>query len=169
MPDGRPSPVLFACLVLLFLAVRKHRAGENHMWDGPVTSCAWFNTYGNGVKRGNSGTSSILPIANTAGASGGGRKNYSRSPYANGRPTRTPTGNSQKPEKPLPSHPPMRQHSGSTGRSTLIGSHTTNEFERGNMMNPSMPRHGSRLIFELLMELHDAAHVCWGDDLMSGE
>jgi len=40
----------------------RHSKGDEHMWHGPVTSCAWFNSYGNGVKRNNSGGSSILPI-----------------------------------------------------------------------------------------------------------
>ncbi|KAF5388115.1 hypothetical protein D9615_000422 [Tricholomella constricta] len=137
--------ILLACIGLLILAVRRHKMGDDHMWHGPVTSCAWFNSYGNGVKRGNSGTSSILPIAGVSGAVSGGRKGYSerRSPYANGRPAgHTGTGSS----KPLPNSPPMRQLSGNSGKSTLIGSHSTNEFERGNMMNPNVGRQtrGSR-------------------------
>lgn len=135
--------VLIFCLGLLFLAIRRHNKGDEHMWHGPVTSCAWFNDYGNGVKRGNSGTSSILPIADVSGATSGGRKGYSerRSPYANGR----PTGRTGSSEKPLPNGP-MRQLSGNSGKTSLIGSHTTNEFERGNMMNPNISRttRGSR-------------------------
>jgi len=132
--------VLLFCLGLLFLAIRRHNKGDEHMWHGPVTSCAWFNNYGNGVKRGNSGTSSILPIAAVSGAPSGGRKGYSerRSPYANGRPT-------ARTEKALPNGP-MRQLSGNSGKTSLIGSHTTNEFERGNMINPNISRttRGSR-------------------------
>lgn len=37
--------VLASCLILLVLALRRHRNGDVHMWHGPVTSCAWFNTY----------------------------------------------------------------------------------------------------------------------------
>jgi len=123
--------VILFCLGLLFLAIRKHKKGDEHMWYGPVTSCAWFNSYGNEVKRGNSGSSSILPIT-------GGQRNFSGGrggPYANGR----PTGRRGVSEKPLPQGP-SRQTSGS---SSLIGSHSTNEFERGGMMNPNT-RRGSR-------------------------
>jgi len=56
--------VLFACLALLFLAVRRHRKGDEHMWHGPVTSCAWFNSYENTKQtRGKTSSSSILPVA----------------------------------------------------------------------------------------------------------
>ncbi|RXW25310.1 hypothetical protein EST38_g613 [Candolleomyces aberdarensis] len=37
--------IIASCLILLFLAVRRHRNGDVHMWHGPVTSGAWFNTY----------------------------------------------------------------------------------------------------------------------------
>jgi len=40
--------VLGSCFILLFLAWRKHRNGDTHMWHGPVTSCAWFNSYSAG-------------------------------------------------------------------------------------------------------------------------
>jgi len=116
--------VLLFCLTLLFLAVRRHNKGDEHMWHGPVTSGAWFNSYGN-VKRNNSGSSSILPITGSqrkyAGERGG--------PYGNGR----PTGRRVYSEKPLTS--PKRQPS---GNSSLIGSHSSaNEFERGGMINPN--------------------------------
>ncbi|KAH0587546.1 hypothetical protein H2248_006326 [Termitomyces sp. 'cryptogamus'] len=131
--------VVLFCLTLLFLAIRKHKSGENHMWYGPVTSCAWFNRYNtSNVKRGDSKSSSILPL--TLGTESGSRKrsqgrNHGRSPYANGR----PSGRSDSYEKALPSRPPVRQYSGNSGRSTLIGSHSTNDFERGNMLNPNLP------------------------------
>lgn len=126
-----PSLVILFCLILLFLAVRRHNKGDEHMWHGPVTSCAWFNNYGNGVKRGNSGTSSILPIVGARGGfSGKGRSG----PYVNGRPTGS--GRTVTSEKPLP-RGPTRQPS---GNSSLIGSHSTNEFERGGMMNPNATR-----------------------------
>jgi len=123
--------VLLFCLTLLFLAVRRHSKGDEHMWHGPVTSCAWFNSYGNGVKRNNSGGSSILPIT-------GGQRKYtgeSSGPYANAR----PAGRRVYSEKPLPSAKrphtsPKRHPSGNS----LIGSHSsTNEFERGGMINPN--------------------------------
>ncbi|KAG6854773.1 hypothetical protein C0991_001200 [Blastosporella zonata] len=133
--------VLLFSLGLLFLVLRKHRSGETHMWHGPVTSCAWLNRYDSAaIKRGNSKSSSILPItAGTAVASSGRKRSQGRSqgrsPYANGR----PSGRSAGLEKPLPNSPPMRQLSENSGRSTLIGSHESNDFERGNMLNPNLP------------------------------
>lgn len=41
----KKSQVLLAFFALLFLARRRHRAGDEHMWHAPVTSCAWFNQY----------------------------------------------------------------------------------------------------------------------------
>ncbi|PPQ94020.1 hypothetical protein CVT25_009868 [Psilocybe cyanescens] len=56
--------VLFALFTLLFLAIRRHRKGDEHMWHGPVTSCAWFNNYENSQQtRGKTSSSSILPVA----------------------------------------------------------------------------------------------------------
>lgn len=56
--------VLFSLFTLLFLAIRRHRKGDEHMWHGPVTSCAWFNNYENAKQtRGRTSSSSILPVA----------------------------------------------------------------------------------------------------------
>jgi len=139
--------ILLFAFGLLFLALRKQRMGDDHMWHGPVTSCAWFNSYKNSVKRGNSTSSSILPITSETKEPEATRANYTRrhaSPYANGRPSGTRRGLDT--EKPLPSHGPMRQHSGNSGHSTMPGSFTsTNEFERGGMYNPNAGRsRGSR-------------------------
>jgi len=122
--------VAIFCLGLLLLAIRRHYKGDDHMWYGPVTSCAWFNDYGKGVKRGNSQSSSILPITGAGAASGHRNPSQRRNPYGNGRPRVSPSEKSR----------PMRQVSGNSGHSTLIGSHSTNEFERGNMINPYMAR-----------------------------
>ncbi|KAF5320925.1 hypothetical protein D9619_000925 [Psilocybe cf. subviscida] len=56
--------VIFALFALLFLAVRRHRNGDEHMWYGPVTSCAWFNNYYENTKqtRAKTSSSSILPV-----------------------------------------------------------------------------------------------------------
>lgn len=45
--------------------MRRHRNGEQHMWHGPVTSCAWFNTYGSAKlsHRAPPSSTSILPFA----------------------------------------------------------------------------------------------------------
>jgi hypothetical protein len=60
--------VLFALFALLFLAVRRHRKGDEHMWYGPVTSCAWFNNYYENTKQTQAKTSSssILPVTQQA-------------------------------------------------------------------------------------------------------
>ncbi|KAG6814190.1 hypothetical protein H0H92_000867 [Tricholoma furcatifolium] len=134
--------VLLFCLALLFLVLRKHRSGETHMWHGPVTSCAWFNRYDVGtIKRDSSKSSSLLPLTTATVAASDGRKrpsgrSHGRSPYANGR----PTGRNGNYEKPLPNNPPVRQLSGNSGRSTFTqGSYRSNDFERGNMLNPNLP------------------------------
>lgn len=55
--------ILLSALLLLGLAIRRHRNGDNHMWHGPVTSCAWFNDYENSKpQRSKSDSSSVLPI-----------------------------------------------------------------------------------------------------------
>jgi len=85
--------IIFACFALLFLAVRRHRKGEAHMWHGPVTSCAWFNTYGDSkrTRPARTSSSSILPIATP--------KAEAPSPTMKEKPV------------PAPSRPPYRQHS----------------------------------------------------------
>jgi len=143
--------LLNATLILIFaigltiLAFRKQRQGDEHMWHGPVTSCAWFNSYKNSssVKRGNSTSSSILPITAetkeppTSRAKYSGSRNHA-SPYGNGRPSHSRRHDSDR-EKPLPpTSAPMRQNTGSSGHSTMPGSYTSaNEFERGGMYNPN--------------------------------
>ncbi|KAK0242800.1 hypothetical protein EDD85DRAFT_812654 [Armillaria nabsnona] len=52
---------LVSCIGLLFLAVRRHRKGDDHMWHGPVTSCAWFNDYGKKQQNRSPSQRSILP------------------------------------------------------------------------------------------------------------
>jgi len=37
--------MLFSFFTLLGLALIRHFTGDQHMWYGPVTSCAWFNRY----------------------------------------------------------------------------------------------------------------------------
>jgi len=52
--------------ILLILALRRHWRGDEHMWHGPVTSCAWFNNYENSkLPQGKSSDTSVLPIAST--------------------------------------------------------------------------------------------------------
>lgn len=52
--------------ILLILALRRHWRGDEHMWHGPVTSCAWFNNYENAkLPQGKSSQTSVLPVAST--------------------------------------------------------------------------------------------------------
>lgn len=39
--------IIASALILLFLAYRKHRNGDKHVWHVPVTSNAWFSNYNN--------------------------------------------------------------------------------------------------------------------------
>jgi len=56
--------VIFSAGVLLILALRRHWRGDEHMWHGPVTSCAWFNNYENSkLPLAKSSDTSVLPIA----------------------------------------------------------------------------------------------------------
>ena len=131
--------VLSFCLGLLFLAIRRQRKGDDHMWHGPVTSCAWFNSYGRTtVKRGASGasSSSILPLTLPAQVAAPSRSRYvaSRGPFGSGN-RHGNSGRRGSGEKPLPTPGPMRQNS--SGSPSIIGSFTSNEFERGGMINPN--------------------------------
>lgn len=58
--------IILSCGILLILALRRHWKGDEHMWHGPVTSCAWFNNYENAkLSQGKSSNTSVLPIAST--------------------------------------------------------------------------------------------------------
>jgi len=58
--------VIISCGILLILALRRHWRGDEHMWHGPVTSCAWFNNYENAkLPQAKSSETSILPLATT--------------------------------------------------------------------------------------------------------
>jgi len=57
---------ILSCGILLILALRRHWRGDEHMWHGPVTSCAWFNNYQSAkLPQGKSSETSVLPIAST--------------------------------------------------------------------------------------------------------
>jgi hypothetical protein len=112
---------LLSALILLGLALRRHWNGDNHMWHGPVTSCAWFNNYNKNSKpqRNKSNTSSILPIAaahrttpsrHVSDKRYGNSSRQERVPY--------PTG------KPLPRV--MKQ----------TRDYTADDFNNGTMLNP---------------------------------
>jgi len=120
--------VIFACLALLILALRRHRKGDEHMWHGPVTSCAWFNDYEQSKqgKRGRGSSSSILPIAGHRPSRGhsGRRRGHSTS------------NRRENPQHPYPVVEKQHLRHGSNN-SSLMGS---NEFDNGGMVNPNRVR-----------------------------
>jgi len=121
--------VISACLTLLTLAVRRHRKGDEHMWHGPVTSCAWFNDYEKSKqgKRGRGSSSSILPITGHRPSRGhsGRRRGHSIS-----------NRREHAPQHPYPVVERQQLRHGS-GNSSSMGS---NEFDNGGMVNPNRVR-----------------------------
>lgn len=143
--------VIFACLMLLFLAIRRHRNGEDHMWHGPVTSCAWFNTYGDSKQghRPKTSSSSILPfIANRAEPPPPPMKEKSspESPHRN-RSSRSRGDREYASEKrtrsnlppPPPSKKPTRHDSGRSGKSSssTVPRSLMSEIDNGLMLHPN--------------------------------
>jgi len=143
------TQVIFACLTLLFLALRRHRNGEDHMWHGPVTSCAWFNTYGNlkKNKQAKTSSSSILPVAVTkveapappmkdkSGPESPHRKqsSHSRKEYASEKRSRLNV-------PPPPSKKsPTRHDSGRSGtsKSSTVPRSLKSEIDNGLMLHPN--------------------------------
>lgn len=142
------SLVIFACLSLLFLAIRRHRKGDQHMWHGPVTSCAWFNSYGDSKQtQAKTSSSSILPVATAhmgetvftekpeRKASARRERQYPSSsqpystPYSQPYQPRNPYRTAEKAKYPAAY---TRHGSGSAPRH---GSRTT-DLENGGMLNP---------------------------------
>lgn len=75
--------VIAACLVLLVLAMRRHRNGDEHMWHGPVTSCAWFNSYSAGKapkKPGHSSQPSMAALLPAGAAAAAAATTYTAMP-----------------------------------------------------------------------------------------
>jgi len=111
--------LLLSALILLVLALRRHRNGDNHMWHGPVTSCAWFKNYNkNGrPQRNKSNASSILPfVANNEKA-----------------PTRETSGRSHG----AGSRRQRGEHEKALPPVTRKGQdYTTDDFNNGTLLNP---------------------------------
>jgi len=126
--------VLLAFLILLFLALRRHRMGDEHMWYGPVTSCAWFNDYGN--------SKPILPMRqNDRGA----KANTAADRYTVGVPHRHARGKSGDKgrwnEKSLAIPRKARHMRNSSGAGSFIGSSlSSHDLDNGKMHNPNKPR-----------------------------
>jgi len=118
------------------------------MWHGPVTSCAWFNTYGNLKKnrQAKTNSSSILPVAaNRAEApappmkdnSGPGsphrkQSSHSRKEYASEKRSRL---NVPPPSKKSPT----RHDSGRSGtsKSSTVPRSLMSEIDSGLMLHPN--------------------------------
>ncbi|KAJ3505944.1 hypothetical protein NLJ89_g7143 [Agrocybe chaxingu] len=130
--------VIFACLALLILAVRRHRKGDEHMWHGPVTSCAWFNNYENAKQtRGKTSSSSILPIASAQL----GQVVYTEKPERKASARREHVSTRYQSRNPYPK--PAKQYTPSPGRYVRQGSGnssrngaTVPDLENGGMLNP---------------------------------
>jgi hypothetical protein len=133
--------IIVSCLTLLFLAIRRHRKGDEHMWHGPVTSCAWFNNYENAkLTRGKSSSSSILPISSQAGQAVFTEKPERaanvRRQQSSRRQHRIPTDGDRYQSSPQRQHrhaPPVRQGSGNRSPRTPA---VATDIEHGGMLNP---------------------------------
>ncbi|XP_006460111.1 hypothetical protein AGABI2DRAFT_191880 [Agaricus bisporus var. bisporus H97] len=160
--------VIFACLALLFLALRRHRNGEQHMWHGPVTSCAWFNTYGSAKlgHRAQQSSTSILPFAKEHKAEVPAASQNQWTPQPTRHKSRGSRREQQVSEQPSrsrghgsgrrshsrgpdsapspPSKKPNRQDSGRSGRSSRSRAPRAleEEIESGFMLHPNdLKRH----------------------------
>ena len=127
------TTVLFSCLTLLLLAARRHKNGDKHMWHGPVTSCAWFNDYGNEKRatKGRTGKSNLLPL--TTGEYTEKRPDRVRS-ARRGNSTRY-QHNPNLPPKPYPAATPDNHRRHGNGN-TSPRSNESHEFDNGGMNNP---------------------------------
>lgn len=137
--------IIFACFALLFLAVRRHRKGEAHMWHGPVTSCAWFNTYGDSkrTRPARTSSSSILPITTPKEEAPPPIKEKStpsRTPYRNhsSRREHTSEKRSRSHAPPPPPQKPVRHDSGRSGTSSsTVPRSLMSDIDNGLMLHPN--------------------------------
>jgi hypothetical protein len=138
--------VVLSCGILLMLALRRHWKGDEHMWHGPVTSCAWFNNYEDSkLPQGKSSDTSVLPIASTQM----GRAVFTEKPErsANVRRERSARrnyydygydGDRDQSSPPRPSrHATLRQGSGNHSPRSMP------DIEHGGMLNPYSRTRGS--------------------------
>jgi len=134
--------VLLSFIVLLFLAIRKYRKGDDKMWYAPVTSCAWFSHYGHTRKLPEAKVRpTVLPVTKEHT-----RKSvYTREPErkaSNARRDRSTrpyyTPNPYPSTKPYTTHMP-RHARGSSGSSPYSDSSIV-DIEKGGMLNPKSTR-----------------------------
>ncbi|KAJ7179127.1 hypothetical protein C8R46DRAFT_625916 [Mycena filopes] len=120
--------IIFAFIVLLTLATRRHLNGDYHMWYGPVTA-GIVNDYSKASSKptrraGTASKPSILPTVMTEKRTRSGGPSKHKSTHSSSRrayPKATPVADK------------YARHGGS-GQSSLIGS---NEFDNGGMVNPN--------------------------------
>jgi len=131
--------VILSCGTLLILALRRHWRGAEHMWHGPVTSCAWFNNYENAkLPQGKSSETSVLPIA----SSQLGRPVLTEKPErsANVRRERSARrnyyDNDNDGERDLPSPPRPSRHATLRQGSGNHSPRLMPDIEHGGMLNP---------------------------------
>ncbi|KAJ3908472.1 hypothetical protein F5879DRAFT_937190 [Lentinula edodes] len=132
---------------LFLLALRRHRKGDEHMWYGPVTSCAWFNEYSKRRDRVKRSQSGILPVETVVpvftekpsrrstrhrSQSRGHSRGHPQSHRHRREPTTYPARvyQSQMNSKYVPKEEPQ-----SSGSSLLAS--TTESFDNGTMKNPN--------------------------------
>ncbi|KAK7470630.1 hypothetical protein VKT23_002054 [Stygiomarasmius scandens] len=135
---------------LLFLAIRKHRRGDDHMWYGPVTSCAWFNEYNRRAKRTKSSLSGILPVSESTQRFNEKPEEEKPAPrrHRSSRPSRTGSRQAA-PGAPAKIYERQmrdryngnsnlnRSGSGSTGHTSLIYPGSVESFDNGILKNPN--------------------------------
>jgi len=130
--------ILLAFFTLLFLAIRRHRMGDEHMWYGPVTSCAWFNDYAN--------SKPILPTRqNGRGAkanTSAGADRYTGVPHRHAKHMRGRSGQQGHWSEKTLAVPRRAQHfRNSSGVGSFIGtSISSHDLDNGKMFNPNKPR-----------------------------
>ncbi|KAJ3758423.1 hypothetical protein EV360DRAFT_43952 [Lentinula raphanica] len=139
--------LLIFALGLFLLALRRHRKGDEHMWYGPVTSCAWFNEYSKRRDRTKRSQSGILPVETVVpvftekpsrrstrhrSQSRGHSRGHTQSHRHRREPTTYPARvyQSQMNDKYVPKEDPQ-----SSGSSLLAS--TTESFDQGIMKNPN--------------------------------
>jgi hypothetical protein len=130
--------VLLAFIVLLTLVLRRHLAGDSHMWYGPV-SAGLVNNYSKPSKshssRRRASSKPILPTTAPVLTEKPSTKSRSASKH---RPTHSSSRRAQRDggHHPVADRYARRGGSGS-GQSSLIGS---NEYDNGAMVNPNRTR-----------------------------
>ncbi|KAF9075794.1 hypothetical protein BDP27DRAFT_1314506 [Rhodocollybia butyracea] len=135
---------------LFFLALRRHRRGDEHMWYAPVTSCAWFNEYSKRRDRSKRSQTGILPTGNTIPVftekpsrkssrhhrSESRGHGHSRGPSQSHRHRReAPTAYPARVYQTQMNHKYAKEDPQSSGSSLLDS--TTESFDNGNMRNPN--------------------------------